>query len=104
MPTKLDPHSVGMSAGRWSISCHPPRIADAQPAVAENKLLGVSNPAREAALWANDEEALKHVLEIGEQQLEQPDIEVLPTPSMNQILPFTAPMITGALFDKHLGL
>jgi hypothetical protein len=39
------------------------RIADAQRAVTENKLLG--DPSREAILLADYQEALNHLLEIG---------------------------------------
>ena len=42
------------------------RIADAQMAIVENKRLGVSDPSRDAMLLADYQEALNHLLEIGE--------------------------------------
>jgi hypothetical protein len=42
------------------------KIADAQMAIAENKRLGVSDPSRDAMLLADYQEALNHLLEIGE--------------------------------------
>ena len=41
------------------------RIADAQMAIVENKRLGVSDPSRDALL-ADYQEALNHLLEIGD--------------------------------------
>jgi DNA-binding NtrC family response regulator len=42
------------------------KIADAQLAIVENKLLGVSDPSRDANLLSAYQEALNHLLEIGE--------------------------------------
>ena len=42
------------------------RIADAQMAIVENKRLDVSDPSRDAMLLADYQEALNHLLEIGE--------------------------------------
>lgn len=41
------------------------RIADAQRAVAKHKLLGDSDPSREAILLADYQEVLNHLLETG---------------------------------------
>jgi hypothetical protein len=41
------------------------RIADAQRAVTANKLLGDSDPSREAILLADYQEAVNHLLETG---------------------------------------
>jgi hypothetical protein len=43
-----------------------PTKEDAQLAIAENKRLGVSDPLRDAMLLADYQEALDHLLEIGE--------------------------------------
>jgi hypothetical protein len=48
------------------------RIADAQSAIAENKLLGGDDPSRHATLLAAYQEALNHLLEIGEHQMTEP--------------------------------
>ncbi|MGA7386153.1 MAG: hypothetical protein WBW81_16090 [Methylocella sp.] len=51
---------------RWQSAYHASlqRIADAQRAVTENKLLGGSDLSREAILLATYQEALNHLLEI----------------------------------------
>jgi hypothetical protein len=48
------------------------RIADAQLAIAENRLLGGADPSRNAILSTAYQEALNHLLEIGEHQTTEP--------------------------------
>jgi hypothetical protein len=50
----------------------PERIADAQLAISENKLLGGGDPSCDAILLAACQEALNHLLEIAEHQMTEP--------------------------------
>ena len=55
------------------------RIADAQRAVTESKLLGDSDPSREAILLADNQEALNHLLEIGPHVYRLPEYKMTMT-------------------------
>jgi hypothetical protein len=55
------------------------RIADAQRAVTESKLLGDSDPSREAILLADYQEALNHLLEIGPHVYRLPEYKMTMT-------------------------